>query len=230
MSSRHWIPIYVGDYLRDTVELTTQEHGAYLLLLFAMWSSPDGTLPNEPIKLRRITGVARNQWKSVFAAIAPRLLIEGDRITQKRLQAELGKTKAKTLIRRAAGRLGADVTNSRKVSSSRPGYGALNSSPKPLTNNNGASAKADRLPRTTTTTIENSNQEGESGDAGEIQKLGARGDPLGEALSRLGSNLVTSDPEPTGKESAKRAADKLKGLKGLAYARECKRLDRGPAE
>lgn len=50
--SHSWMPLYVGDYLRDTAHLSAAEHGAYLLLIMHYWQR--GALPKNHSQLARI--------------------------------------------------------------------------------------------------------------------------------------------------------------------------------
>lgn len=48
-----FIPLYIGDYLRDTAHLTPQRHGIYLLLIFHYWTNE--SLPKTESELQIIT-------------------------------------------------------------------------------------------------------------------------------------------------------------------------------
>lgn len=83
-----WMPLYIGDYLADTRQLTTVEHGAYLLLLMEQWRR--GWLPDDDEKLARITGMRLNQWRKAAGNLRP-FFDAGEipgTIRQKRLHAE----------------------------------------------------------------------------------------------------------------------------------------------
>lgn len=83
------LPLWVDAFLRDTQSLETDEVGAYLKILMAMWVRPDLTLPNEPKKLARAAGVSLRLWKSrIGPAIAEFFDHAPEGVTQKRLQKE----------------------------------------------------------------------------------------------------------------------------------------------
>jgi uncharacterized protein YdaU (DUF1376 family) len=56
-----WMPVFIGDYLADTMHLSTEQHGAYLLLLFHLWRR--GSLRDEDAVLGKISGLGESAWK-----------------------------------------------------------------------------------------------------------------------------------------------------------------------
>lgn len=68
MSATPWMPFYPADYLADTRRLTTEQHGAYLLLLMDSWVS--GALPDDDDVLARVAGLDAERWAQVRPVIA----------------------------------------------------------------------------------------------------------------------------------------------------------------
>jgi uncharacterized protein YdaU (DUF1376 family) len=62
-----WMPLYVGDYLGDTQRLTTEQHGAYFLLLIDYWRN--GPPPKDDAVLAQITRMDRVDWQRVRGTI-----------------------------------------------------------------------------------------------------------------------------------------------------------------
>ena len=62
------MPFYPADYLADTRRLTTEQHGAYLLLLMDSWSS--GALPDDDAVLARVAGLDTESWTRTRQALA----------------------------------------------------------------------------------------------------------------------------------------------------------------
>jgi len=64
MASLPYIQLYVSDYLADTAHLTTEEHGAYLLLIFNYWQRGK-PLPNNDKRLAMIARLSNERWTDV---------------------------------------------------------------------------------------------------------------------------------------------------------------------
>ena len=86
MSSTPWMPFYPADYLADTRRLTTEQHGAYLLLLMDSWSS--GALPDDDSVLARVAGLDAESWARARQALAGYFEIANGKWTHARIERE----------------------------------------------------------------------------------------------------------------------------------------------
>ena len=81
------MPIYIGDYLRDTMGLTAQEHGCYLLLMMHYWT--EKCLTDNIDELLIITRL-NEKSRSVLEKILSRYFQhDGSCFRQKRIEKEL---------------------------------------------------------------------------------------------------------------------------------------------
>lgn len=75
------MPLWTDAYLADTGHLTTLEHGAYFLLLMAMWRSPTKSLPVDDVRLARICRLALHQWRRIKPTILEFLTLDEESMT-----------------------------------------------------------------------------------------------------------------------------------------------------
>ncbi len=111
--SHPWMPFYPGDYLADTVHLSTLEHGAYFMLIIHYWRH--GELPAEDIRLARIVRLPLDQWMDIRPTLAE--LFQPD-WQHKRINAELATTAERYQRRANAGRKGGLASRRGKQSQS----------------------------------------------------------------------------------------------------------------
>jgi uncharacterized protein YdaU (DUF1376 family) len=102
-----WMPLLVDKYLGDTTHLTTQQHGAYLLLLMSAWKK-DGRLPSSDEQMRNITRLDSKAWAGSRAVLLEFFALEDGSYVQKRLSSELVRAKANSDQRSRAGKASAE--------------------------------------------------------------------------------------------------------------------------
>jgi uncharacterized protein YdaU (DUF1376 family) len=100
-----WMPLFIGDYLADTTRLTTEQHGAYLLLIMDYWRN--GPPPDDDVVLSNITRSTASAWKKLRAPMSVFFKVEGGKWSHGRIDreiedAEAGKLKAQTKASKAA--------------------------------------------------------------------------------------------------------------------------------
>jgi len=100
------MPMYIGDYLRDTRHLSTLEHGAYFLLIMDAWTH-GGLLPGDEKRLARIAGMSPKEWAASRDALLDFFDLTPDGYRHGRVDEELAKTNALNAQRSEAGKASA---------------------------------------------------------------------------------------------------------------------------
>lgn len=115
-----YLKFYVGDYLADTGDLSTEENGALLLLLFHMWRR-GAQLEADQDRLRRLARVdSAERWKSIWGAIGRFFFDVGNgMISQKRLAAEHQRAAEYAAQQRARGAIGGSAPRSKRRASAK---------------------------------------------------------------------------------------------------------------
>jgi len=108
MSKAPAMPMYWDAYLADTTHLTTEEHGAYMLLLAAMWRR-NAWVPDDDKDNARILGLTTAKWRKIKARLMETVsgfCVEDGKITQEKLKKTWENTQEKIDKNRSNGAKG----------------------------------------------------------------------------------------------------------------------------
>lgn len=98
-----WMPWYVRDYLAKTMHLTTEQHGALLLLLGAYWTN-QGPIPDDDAWLAGTTRLAPKVWAKHRPVISAFFTVEAGVWKQSRADEEIEQNRITRERRREGGR------------------------------------------------------------------------------------------------------------------------------
>ena len=102
-----WMPLYIGDYLADTSRLTTEQHGAYLLLLMDYWRN--GPPPDDEAVLASIAKLSIAQWRRHEKTLRSFFTVENGEWLQGRADIERAKANGVSSTRSVSGKAGANA-------------------------------------------------------------------------------------------------------------------------
>lgn len=100
-----FMPLYIGSYQKNTSRLSTEQHGAYLLLLMDYWIS--GPPPDDDAVLARITKLSPEAWAATRPILAGYFRIAQGRWRQSRADIERERAQAMVDKAKRAGRASA---------------------------------------------------------------------------------------------------------------------------
>ena len=103
-----WMPLYIGEYLADTMSFTTEQHGAYMRLLMACWREKGEPLSGTDEDMATITGLTQAKWRALKPKMLTKFIVSEDgRVTHKRAMKEVQRAEKVSQARSEAGKAGA---------------------------------------------------------------------------------------------------------------------------
>ena len=144
-----WMPLYVADYLSATSRLTTEQHGAYLLILMDYWKN--GPPPDNDGVLAQITRLSPSAWSNARTMLEAFFQVESGKWLHHRVDDELAKANHNKEVNRRRGLAGAAAKYSKKAAptmleASLGDSTSPSPTPSPTKRNTGRDARATRLP------------------------------------------------------------------------------------
>lgn len=103
-----WMPIYWGDYARDTGHLNSAGHGAYLMLIKHYWCTGEPLTDDDDELWRVACCDSKRDWLKLRPKVSKLFRISDGKWRHKRIDTEMERAAKKTQAKAEAGRLGAE--------------------------------------------------------------------------------------------------------------------------
>lgn len=111
MAALPYMQLYIADYLADTMHLSAEEHGAYLLLMFNYWQTGKPIPKNRLAKIARLTN---ERWADVEPSLQEFFCDNGEEWAHLRIEEDLASVREKLTKKSAAGKASVQARRSRK--------------------------------------------------------------------------------------------------------------------
>ncbi|EFK2466396.1 DUF1376 domain-containing protein [Escherichia coli] len=111
MAALPYMQLYIADYLADTMHLSAEEHGAYLLLMFNYWQTGKPIPKNRLAKIARLTN---ELWADVEPSLREFFCDNGEEWVHLRIEEDLASVREKLTKKSAAGKASVQARRSRK--------------------------------------------------------------------------------------------------------------------
>ncbi|EJL4155165.1 DUF1376 domain-containing protein [Escherichia coli] len=110
MAALPYMQLYIADYLADTMHLSAEEHGAYLLLMFNYWQTGKPIPKNRLAKIARLTN---ERWADVEPSLQEFFCDNGEEWVHLRIEEDLASVREKLTKKSAAGKASVQARRSR---------------------------------------------------------------------------------------------------------------------